>query len=429
MKTKNSLFTSLFVIILIAVSCKGPDGKNPSDDQNFINNGGLILPDGFTSLVVAESLGRARHITVRDNGDIYLALRQLENDKGIVALRDSNGDGAADEIEYFGEYAGTGIDIHKGFLYFASDQEVMRYKLIDGQLLPDQNRELIVTGFPDQNQHEVKPFTFDGNGNIYVNVGAPSNACMEQMRTAGSKGLFPCPQLERQAGIWRFRDDVPGQDQVKDGYRYATGIRNSVALDWNFNSDHLYVVQHGRDQLYQFFPDLFDEDAGVNLPAEELFLVNDGSDFGWPYCYFDPFLKKKVLAPEYGGDGETSEGCEDKEDPIMDFPAHAAPNDILFYSGNQFPERYKNGAFIAFHGSWNRAPQEQEGYYVVFIPFEGAYPSAEWEIFADGFAGKDVVMQPHEAEHRPMGLAQGPDGSLYVSDSQSGKIWKIQYHE
>ena len=429
MKTKSRLFFGIFFLILIAVACGGPDGKKQTEELTYVNDGGLILPDGFTSLVVAESTGRARHITVRDNGDIYLALRQLENNKGIVALRDSDGDGAADEIEYFGDYPGTGIDIHKGYLYFGSDQEVMRYNLIDGELLPDQNRELIVTGFPDQNQHEVKPFTFDGNGNIYVNVGAPSNACMEQMRTAGSKGLFPCPQLERQAGIWRFKDDVPGQDQVQDGYRYATGIRNSVALDWNFNSDHLYVVQHGRDQLYQFFPDLFDEDTGVNLPAEELFLVNDGSDFGWPYCYFDPFLEKKVLAPEYGGDGEISEDCESKEDPIMFFPAHAAPNDILFYSGNLFPERYKNGAFIAFHGSWNRAPQEQEGYYVVFIPFDGAYPSGEWEIFADGFAGKEVVMQPHEAEHRPMGLAQGPDGSLYVSDSQSGKIWKIQYHE
>lgn len=429
MKAKTKLLLILGIFLLLIVACTSSNDRKKTGDLTSAIDGELTLPDGFSSIVVAESLGRGRHLTVRDNGDIFLALRQLENNKGIVALRDSDGNGSADIIKYFGEFPGTGIDFHNGYLYFGSDQEVMRYKFLDSELLPDPSRELIVTGFPDQNQHEVKPFTFDGEGNIYVNVGAPSNACMEQMRTAGSQGLYPCPQLERHAGIWRFKDNVLNQDQVKDGYHYATGIRNSVALDWNFNSNHLYVVQHGRDQLYQFFPDLYDEDAGVNLPAEELFLVKDGSDFGWPYCYFDPYLEKKVQAPEYGGDGESTTGCEDKEDPIMFFPAHAAPNDILFYSGNQFPARYKNGAFIAFHGSWNRAPQEQEGYYVVFIPFDGAYPSGDWEIFADGFAGKDVVMQPHEAEHRPMGLAQGPEGSLFVSDSQSGKIWKIQYND
>jgi len=427
MKVTNNLFSVFFFFILILGACSNQDDKK--EKQMAVESEELKLPGGFSSIVVADSLGRGRHLVVRDNGDIYLALRELENDNGIVALRDTDGNGSADEIMYFGSYPGTGIGIHKGYLYFGSDKEVMRYKLNEGELLPDENREVIVTGFPDQNQHAVKPFTFDGNGNIYVNVGAPSNACMEQMRIAGSKGIYPCPQLKRHAGIWRFKDDVLGQDQVKDGYRYATGIRNSVALDWNSNSNQLYVVQHGRDQLSQFFPDLYDEDAGVNLPAEEFFLVNDGSDFGWPYCYYDPYLKKKVLAPEYGGDGEIAGECESKEDPIMIFPAHAAPNDILFYTGDQFPERYKNGAFIAFHGSWNRAPQEQEGYYVVFVPFEGAYPSGEWEVFADGFAGNEVVMQPHEAKHRPMGLAQGPDQSLYVSDSNTGKIWKITYNE
>ena len=429
MKAISILFSGLLIVILGLGACSSSDDKSKRETQTVEISGELTLPAGFSSIVVTDSLGAGRHIVVRDNGDIYLALRKLEGGKGIAALRDTDGNGTADVIKYFGSYPGTGIDIHKGYLYFGSDQEVMRYRLMEGELLPDENREIIVTGFPDQNQHAVKPFTFDEKGSMYVNVGAPSNACMEQTRIAGSKGIYPCPQLERHAGIWRFKDDVLDQDQVEDGYRYAYGIRNSVALDWNFNTDHLYVVQHGRDQLSQFFPDMYDEDAGVNLPAEELFLVNDGSDFGWPYCYFDPFLKKKVQSPEYGGDGVSTKGCESKDDPIMFFPAHAAPNDILFYTGDQFPARYKNGAFIAFHGSWNRAPQEQEGYYVVFIPFEEAYPSGEWEIFADGFAGEEVVMQPHEAKHRPMGLAQGPEGFLYVSDSQTGKIWKIRYNE
>ncbi len=425
MKAQNVISGIFIFLLMLLTTCSTRENKTSQTNDSEE----LSLPDGFTSIVVADSLGRGRHLAVRNNGDVYLALRELKNNHGIVALRDNNEDGTADEIEYFGSYPGTGIAFHKGFLYFASDKEVMRYEFSKEDLLPDQNRELIIAGFPDQNQHTAKTITFDGTGNIYVNIGAPSNACMEQTRIAGSKGMYPCPQLKRHAGIWRFKDDVPDQDQVRDGYRYATGIRNAVALDWNFNSDHLYAVQHGRDQLSQFFPEIYNEDAGVNLPAEELFLVNDGSDFGWPYCYYDPFLKKKVLGPEYGGDGKTTGECENKEDPIMFFPAHAAPNDILFYTGNQFPERYKNGAFIAFHGSWNRAPQEQEGYYVVFIPFKGAFPSGDWEVFADGFAGKEVVMQPHDARYRPMGLAEGPDGSLYISDSQAGRIWKITYNE
>jgi mono/diheme cytochrome c family protein len=156
-------------------------------------------------------------------------------------------------------------------------------------------------------------------------------------------------------------------------------------------------------------------------------MLSDGADFGWPYCYYDPFRESKVLAPEYGGDGVITGRCEQKTDPIMAFPAHIAPNDLLFYTGDQFPERYREGAFIAFHGSWNRAPLEQEGYYVVFVPFRDGLPSGDWEVFADGFSGMDKLMNPGDAEHRPTGLAQGPDGSLYVSDSRRGTIWRIMY--
>jgi len=104
-----------------------------------------------------------------------------------------------------------------------------------------------------------------------------------------------------------------------------------------------------------------------------------------------------------------------------------APNGLLFYSGNMFPEKYKNGAFVAFHGSWNRSPEKQEGYYVAFVPFKNGKPSGPWEVFADGFAGVETVMSPKQAVHRPCGLAQGPDGALYVSDDVKGTIYKIIY--
>lgn len=377
--------------------------------------------------MVAEELGRGRHMAVNDNGDIYVSLRRLSEGGGIAALRDTNNDMKADIIKYFGEYPGTGIGIHKGYLYFGSDDEVMRYKLKPGELLPDLNAEVIATGFPEQHQHAVKPIAFDGEGYMYVNVGGPANACMEQTRTEGSPGMDPCPLLERHAGIWRFSDDIQGQDQVKDGYRYATGLRNCVAIEWNNSSDHLYVVQHGRDQLHQFFPDMYTDEESAELPAEEFFLLEDGSDGGWPYCYYDQLQEKILLAPEYGGDGTITGRCEEKTDPIMAFPGHLAPNDLIFYTEGKFPQKYTNGAFIAFHGSWNRSPLEQKGFFVAFVPFEGDYPSGDWEIFADNFDELDKVMSPGDAVYRPCGLAQAPDGSIYVVDSMKGKVWKIVF--
>ena len=285
---------------------------------------------------------------------------------------------------------------------------------------------MIVSDFPVQGSHAAKPIDFDGNGNVYVNVGAPSNACMEQSRTMGSPGQDPCPLLEEHGGIWQYDANETGQTHTPDA-RYATGLRNSVALTWNDAVNSLYVAQHGRDQLYQLFPDLYSKEDGAELPAEELFKVDDGDDFGWPYCYYDGRKDKKVLAPEYGGDGSEVGRCDQFEDPIQAFPGHWAPNDIVFYDGDQFPEDYQGGAFIAWHGSWNRAPLPQKGYKVTFTPFDGAMPSGDYEVFADGFMGADTLKSPGNAEHRPTGLAVGPQGGLYVADDQAGTIWRIMH--
>lgn len=391
------------------------------------DHGGLSLPDGFTALIVADDLGPGRHLDVAPNGDIYLALNNMSKGYGTVALRDTSGDGRADLVRYFGSVSGTGIKIRAPYLYFGADTAIVRYPMQPGQLVPDEAYEIVATGFPNEHQHEAKPIDFDPEGNMYVNVGAPANACMEQMRTKGSPGMDPCPILEYAGGIWRFDADRLNQDQMRDGYRYSTGLRNCVALRWNSKVGKLYAVQHGRDQLHQFYPEMYTEQESADLPAEEFVMLADGADFGWPYCYYDPFKELKVLAPEYGGDGEMTGRCEQKTDPIMAFPAHIAPNDLLFYTGDQFPERYRNGAFIAFHGSWNRAPLEQEGYEVVFVPFENGLPSGDWEVFAGGFTGREELFNPGDAEHRPMGLAQGADGSLYISDSRKGTIWRVLY--
>jgi glucose/arabinose dehydrogenase len=185
-------------------------------------------------------------------------------------------------------------------------------------------------------------------------------------------------------------------------------------------------VQHGRDQLSQFFPDKYNDQQSAELPAEEFFLVKKGSDFGWPYCYYDWQQKKKVQQPEYGGDGKTVGRCADKTQPIMGFPVTGLRMICCFILAKCFRQIYRDGAFIAFHGSWNRGTKQQ-GFYVVFVPFKNGKPSGNYEIFADGFAGAATVAGPNQAKYRPCGLAQGPDGALYVSESQKGKIWKVVY--
>jgi len=422
-----------FAMIALALvgACQFNSNKKSYSVKGVVSdkdNAGLKLPDGFSAVIYADNVGHARHLAINKNGDVYVSLSNVKNGGGIVCLRDTNNDGRADLIKYHGIYDGTGIKIHKGYVYFGADTVVVRYKLKEGELIPSDTAEIIAKGFTPQNQHATKPFTFDEDGFMYVTVGAPSNACQLQDRTKGSPGMDPCPILEQHGGIWRFRADVLNQDQAKDGYRYATGIRNAVAITWNKLENKLYAVQHGRDQLGQFYPELYNDEQSAQLPAEEFLSIKDGSDFGWPYCYYDPMQKMKVLAPEYGGDGKKAGRCSNAENPIMAFPAHTAPNDLLFYTGEMFPAKYRNGAFIAFHGSWNRAPLPQEGYYVAFIPFKGGVPSGDWEIFANGFAGIGVIKSPGDAKHRPCGLAQAPDGSLFVSDDSNGRIYRIAYN-
>lgn len=384
----------------------------------------ITLPAGFKYSVLADNLGRARHMAVNTNGDVYVKLERLKDGKGIYRLQDLNGDGQADNIQGFANYTGTGIAIKNGFLYASSNSAVYRYKLDSKGQVDTTTATLIVSGLIDKRQHASKSLTLDNAGNLYVNVGAPSNMCQEEDRKKGSPGRNPCPLLDSAGGIFMFRADQQNQT-YGNGVRYATGLRNVVGLDWNNQVNDLYVMQHGRDMLFQFYPELFDQKDGAESPAEEMFRVKKGADCGWPYCYYDVQKKQKLLNPEYGGDRLKTGVCENKEKSIMQFPAHMGPNAMLFYTGTQFPEKYRNGAFIAFHGSWNRSPEPQEGYYVVFVPMKNGVPSGDWEVFANNFAGD--AKEPGKAMYRPTGLAQGPDGSLYVSDDQKGRIWKISY--
>ncbi|WP_028980344.1 PQQ-dependent sugar dehydrogenase [Sporocytophaga myxococcoides] len=423
----------VLVFLYFKVECNA-QSFNPDSANGFVvtkliddpGKTGLNLPQGFKGTIVADNLGKSRHIAVSKQGNVYVKLDRPSDKGAVLYLEDKNNDGKADKISGFGDYKGTGIAIKGDYLYASSNSEVYRYKLNEkGEVSNQKSPEIIVKGLVARRQHESKSITLDNNGNIYVNIGAPSNACQEKDRVNGSPGMNPCPILDSAGGIWQFKADKANQSYA-EGVRYATGLRNVVGLDWNNQNNQLFVMQHGRDQLFQLFPNLFNEKQSAELPAETMYAINQGDNAGWPYIYYDQFQKKKLLAPEYGGDGKKTSG-EDAIDPAIVFPGHLAPNGLLFYTGDQFPAKYKNGAFIAFHGSWNRAPLKQKGYFVAFVPFKDGKLAGTWEIFADNFAGTEEVNSPGDAKHRPCGVAQGPDGALYISDDVKGTIYKISY--
>ncbi|HEY4290479.1 MAG TPA: c-type cytochrome [Puia sp.] len=438
---KFSTFACLILLLPSAVllsRCRGPQPLPPSDK----NNGGLILPGGFEALVVTDSIGRARHIAVNDNGDIYVKLTfndRMKGRGGTVGLRDLNGDGKADSVVYFGDYtdvggSAVGMSIHDGYLYTSTVTTVLRNKLTAGSLVPESKTEIILTDTSNNvghNWHTTKPVAFDNKGYMYVPFGAPTDAGQDLslFGPAGipnGKGLDPEPSTIDHAAIYRFDASKPGQ-VLKDGYKYSTGIRSVVGMTWNDEDNTLYAVMNGIDNFHTMYPNTFTAWQAAVLPSEPLLKVTEGSNFGWPYAYFDHMKRKNILQPGYGGDGIKTERADKFDVPLLGFPGHWAPMDILFYKGSQFPERYRHGAFIAFHGSTDRSPYPQAGYIVCFVPFNNGKPEGNYEVFADGFTGVDTVFNTSDAVYRPMGLAEGPDGSLYISESNKGKIWRVMY--
>lgn len=391
------------------------------------DNAGLTLPTGFCAAIFAENLGGPRHMSVAPNGDLFVNRQNRARGDtasgGVLVMRDTNRDGKADLITRFGPTGGTGVAVVGNFVYVDAKTAILRYPFPAGAMMPSGTPDTIVGGFPGGG-HAARNFVLDGKGNLFVNVGSNTNSCQEQDRKTGVKGVDPCIELETRAGIWKFSATKIGQ-QFSAGARFATGIRNAVGLTWNAGEGKLYSTQHGRDQLFQNWAPMYDEDHSADQPAEEFMQVNLGDDFGWPYCYFDTELKHLVMAPEYGGNAKVVGRCTTKKLPLATFPGHWAPNALMFYTGKTFPARFRDGAFIAFHGSWNRAPRPQAGYKIAFVPATKGKYSGKYETFADNFAnGK---LDPSQAEHRPTGLAMAPDGAMFVSDDKGGRIYRIQF--
>ncbi|MGM0506572.1 MAG: PQQ-dependent sugar dehydrogenase, partial [Bacteroidota bacterium] len=405
------------IVSVALVSCQQPSSNLDTLPPGDPDNGELLLPGGFEALVVIEEVGRSRHLVVNDNGDIYVKLRfnpNMNRRGGNVGIRDTDGDGKADIVSYFGDYEDEGglaccITINDDYLYFSSTRSVYRQKLTPGSLVPESEIETILTDDHEHgvtHWHNTKPMAFDGEGNMFVPFGTPSDACQDMdeygpVGIPGGAGLDPCPELEKHGGIWKFDADRQGQTQ-DDGTLFATGIRSVLGLKWNDDYDHLFAVVHGIDNFHTMFPEDFTAWDGAMLPAETFIRMSGGEDFGWPYAYYDQMKEQNVLQPGYGGDGEIVGRASEFDEPIMGFPGHFAPQDLLFYEGDQFPDRYKEGAFVVFHGSSDRPPYPQAGFHVAFIPFEDGLPTGEWEVFADGFAQVDTVVNSSDARYRPM---------------------------
>jgi glucose/arabinose dehydrogenase/mono/diheme cytochrome c family protein len=433
--------TSLFALLIAGSSAfaqaGAPGGKTNSCPGD---NGGLTLPPGFCATVFADNIGHVRHMTVAPNGVLYVNTwsgRFYHNDTPpaggfLVALEDSKGGGHADVIERFGagvpqgSAGGTGIAYYNGAIYAEQNDKIIRYALPtdSGSIAPKGDPQIVVSGLPLTGAHNMHPFIIDAQGHIYVDLGSATNSCQIDDRMPGSPGHDPCTELQTRAGTWRYDAHKTGQ-HFSPAERYITGLRNGEGFGID-SAGRLFATQHGRDQLAQNFSKLYTPAQSAEQPAEELVRLRQGADYGWPECYFDRFQNKLVLAPEYGGDGGKKVGvCAEKTPPIAAFPAHWAPNDLLIYTGKAFPAAYRDGAFIAFHGSWNRAPEPQGGYNVVFQPLKDGKKWGNFVVFADGFAGP--IKEPGQAAFRPTGLAVARDGSMYISDDKHGRIWHVTY--
>jgi glucose/arabinose dehydrogenase len=420
------MFRKVALVTVLSLACAAPVLAQDAPD-------GLKLLPGFHAEVVTTGITGLRHLAVRDDHTLYATVRggaRGAPSPGVIALH-LGADHKVDKTDHFGSISGgTGIRIHGDWLYASSTAQVVRFPLKKGEEVPSGAPEVIVTGMPT-NGFSNRILAFDGTGALYVSVGGSGNICVDNPpKGQKPKGLHPCPGVTGRGGVWKFSASKPNQKFPDDGKQIATGLRDSVSMDYR-HGDAVYLFMHDRADTHTTWPELFSEQDENNL-AEELhrFAGKDVVNMGWPYTYYDSARKARFMAPEYGGDGKVSPPPGIYDTPMFTFSrSHSAPLDLLFYYGRQFPASYRGGAFVVRHGGTGPDVAEgHNGYDVVFIPFTGNGKGGAPVTFIDGFAGTTPASKNvSKAAYRPGGIAMAPDGSLYVSDTQKGRIWHVWY--
>lgn len=340
----------------------------------------IKLPEGFSISVFAKDVANVRSMTLSPAGTLYAGSR----DEGkLYAMKDENHDGVADKVMVIAQALNkpTGITFHNGDLYVSEISRILVYRDMDNKLNSPPKPDVLPYEFPSEEHHGWKFIDFGPDGKLYVPVGAPCNICNRE------------EDDKRFASIMRM--DADG----KNAEVYASGIRNSVGFAWHPGTKELWFTENGRDWLTDDTP-----------PCELNHAPRAGLHFGYPYCHGGT-----ILDPEYG----KGKNCSDYVAPVQNLGPHVAPLGMMFYTGNMFPEKYKNGVFIAEHGSWNRT--KPIGYRVTFVPLDGN-KSLGYEIFAEGW-----LNEKGDRTGRPVDILQWTDGSILVSDDFGNAIYRIQY--
>ncbi len=336
------------------------------------------VPPDFVVDVFAEDLAGPRFIHFGTDGRLYVAERGAGR---ILALADRDGDGRADEPTVFAANLDRphSLVLHKGAWYVGVPSGVVR--LVDGDADGiAEGRTVLIDDYPTGG-HSTRTVDFLPDGRMVVSVGSSCNVCDESDPRRAAVVVYDGPQAT--------------------GERvFAKGLRNAVGLAVHPESGELWATNNGRDLL------------GDDVPPEAVYIVRDGADYGWPRCH-----NGTLVDPDFGGPG----ACDGVALPVVDMQAHSAPLGMVFYTGTAFPAEYRGDLFIAFHGSWNRSVPT--GYKVVRLPLDGSRPRGPVEDFASGW----LDAEKGTATGRPVGLAVGPDGALYVSDDKAGMVYRIRY--
>jgi glucose/arabinose dehydrogenase len=339
----------------------------------------LQLPAGFTAEVFASGLNGPRFITFGPDGVLYVADRGANR---IVTLPDADGDGTADSTVVFADGLNSphSLVFHEGALYVGVPSGVIRLEDGDGDGTAE-SQTAVVDSLPPSGIHSTRTVAFLPDGRMVVAVGSSCNVCDEAD--------------ERRAAVVVYDGADGGGERL-----FAAGLRNAVGLTIHPETGELWATNNGRDLL------------GDDLPPDSVYIVREGLDYGWPRCHAGD-----LPDPDFGGES----GCTGVEQPVVDIQAHSAPLGLAFYTGTAFPADYQGDLFIALHGSWNRS--EPTGYKVVRLPLNGSEAAGPLEDFAVGWLDE----ASGEAGGRPVGLAVGPDGALYISDDKGGYIYRIIY--